>query len=1112
MSSPQKFRQIDFARIFALAAIYFLTGLLFVKISVPLGEILWLPWGIALGGFLLWGYRVWPGIALGTLALALTEHQTDFILAGTVLGATMGAIITVYLLKQLVKFENTLAHSRDAAGFILLAVALGALIKCSFGVVALVYAKKISWDEMFPQLLQHSVPNALAVLVVTPVLIVWRAPILWRQRAWQIGEAIFCAGGFFAATWFAFFKNNAFTAPDFQIAFLPIPFLLWGALRFGPRGAATGTLLFSIAAIFSFLHGQKNFTTENLWLLQSYLMLIAIVNLMLGAIAAENRRGKSSLTQNENRLLAVVMDQAELVCRFQPDGTLTFVNPAYCQFHDKIETELLGKNFFQLIGEGEDGAMPLREFFSNLPPDQPFFTFDRRALAADGHSEWQQYNVRRFMRADGKNFEFQAVIRDITARKKAELALQEAKTSLEKMNYQLRDAAEQSHAMAAQANLANNAKSEFLANMSHEIRTPLSGILGMVELLAQTRLDPRQKEFASAAAESANALLHVINDVLDFSKIEAGKMTIVREEFSLRAVIDAVLENTASRETAKRLGVAAIVRRDIPPRLIGDPIRLRQVLLNLVGNGVKFTERGEVILRVQSLKQDQSKITLRFAVHDTGPGLSEEQIQKLFHPFVQADTSSSRKFGGTGLGLAISRKIVEAMGGKIGVQSSPGAGSIFWFELPLEIPAQLTLENNFPGFVFFQALIAAPNASLRESLIEQLRGWGVDCRALGTAPELFRALEHELRAAVVPLLICDDEMLAIGGDDLRRELAAGKEKFVSILLATPAVSIGVSNEDIALFSNVLLKPVKEKFLFDAMVAIIAGKKIAPASLEKLSTETEFVRREKIPARETPVSSLKILVAEDHPFNRKLCQLMLETFSARAEWSVNGREAVARFQSGNFDVILMDCNMPEMDGLEATSAIRKIEKEKNAPQPVRIIAITANALVGERERCLAAGMNDFLTKPYTAQQLYNALLAAVPTTEIKNENESEIENQNVSFDPARLEQLCDELDRASVTGMAGDFLNEFSERVAEIQSLHVAAQWPELERAAHSLKGLCGTLGISQLAENFRILEMTAKAADVAATSDALNELEKNVAAAENALRAWVEKQKMILSA
>jgi CheY-like chemotaxis protein len=432
--------------------------------------------------------------------------------------------------------------------------------------------------------------------------------------------------------------------------------------------------------------------------------------------------------------------------------------------------------------------------------------------------------------------------------------------------------------------------------------------------------------------------------------------------------------------------------------------------------------------------------------------------------------------------------------------------------LPLEIPEQLTLENNFPGLVFFQALIAAPNASLRESLMEQLRGWGVDCRALGTAPELFRALEHELRAAVVPLLICDDEMLAIGGDDLRRELAAGKEKFVSILLATPAVSIGVSNEDIALFSNVLLKPVKEKFLFDAMVAIIAGKKIAPASLEKLSTETEFVRREKIPARETPVSSLKILVAEDHPFNRKLCQLMLETFSARAEWSVNGREAVARFQSGNFDVILMDCNMPEMDGLEATSAIRKIEKEKNAPQPVRIIAITANALVGERERCLAAGMNDFLTKPYTAQQLYNALLAAVPTTEIKNENESEIENQNVSFDPARLEQLCDELDRASVTGMAGDFLNEFSERVAEIQSLHVAAQWPELERAAHSLKGLCGTLGISQLAENFRILEMTAKAADVAATSDALNELEKNVAAAENALRAWVEKQKMILSA
>ena len=264
-------------------------------------------------------------------------------------------------------------------------------------------------------------------------------------------------------------------------------------------------------------------------------------------------------------------------------------------------------------------------------------------------------------------------MQDITPRKRAELAAQEAQAALEKMNRQLQAAAAEARAAAEQANRANNAKSEFLANMSHEIRTPLSGILGMVELLGQTRLDPRQREFADAAAESANALLHVINDVLDFSKIEAGKMTMAREDFSVRAVVDSVLENAATRGAGKKIALAAVVRREIPHRLTGDPARLRQVLLNLVGNGVKFTERGEVVVRVQPQLQSPGKIVLRFEVTDTGIGLTADDIKKLFQPFVQVDTSSSRKFGGTGLGLAISRKIVELMGGRIGVHSTSGA-------------------------------------------------------------------------------------------------------------------------------------------------------------------------------------------------------------------------------------------------------------------------------------------------------------------------------------------------------------------------------------------------------------------------------------------------------
>ena len=1085
-------------RLLLLLALFPLAGLLLKKTSLPYDQanLFWPPAGLTLAAVLLLGYRFWPGIALGVVLFGLAGGVPfGWFLVATAVGGTLTATAGAFLLRRLFQFEDSQERLRDVAAYLLVTGVLVATLNAGFNAAGLAGEAKFSWAAWFPCLLNWWVPNLLAVLVLTPVFTVWTTPSLWRWNFSQALEAAVCAVGLAAGALVSFSAWFVYGLHNFLLAYLPVPFLLWGAFRFGPRGAATGTLVMAAMTFYFLLqgHGLGDDNPAKLRMIGGYLSLMAAANLLLGALAAERRRAGFSLMENERRLRTVLAEQPDLICRFLPDGKITFVNPAFCEFYGQAEAQLLGADFFQKFPASEAAA--LREKLAALPDDRPAWTFDRRAVAADDHIEWQQCDFRRFARDGGKSLEYQAVIQDITPRKQAELALQEAKAALEKMNLQLRHAADEANAAAAQANRANAAKSEFLANMSHEIRTPLSVILGMVELLSQSRLDPRQKEFAAAAAESANALLHVINDVLDFSKIEAGKMNMAQENFSLRDIVDGVLENAATREPGKNLRLAAIIRRNVPHRLVGDPGRLRQVLLNLVGNGIKFTESGEVVVRVQPLNHAHGRVKLRFEITDTGLGLAPEQIKKLFQPFVQADTSSSRKFGGTGLGLAISRKITELMGGRIGVHSAAGKGSTFWFELPFGVPPQPAIERGFPGLVFEQVFIAAPNASLRESLAERLRGWCVDCREIASATELLRHLKHELGATILPVVLCDDEMLTLGGEELRRLLTEDQGRVQCILLAGPTAMLGDDQQEFAPFASVLLKPVREQPLFDALVNIVAGKK--PESLRPvhLPGDTDTVPRAAA-VKQTPISNLRILAAEDHPFNRKLWQLMLDGFGAHADWAENGREAVEKFSTGHYDAILMDCNMPELDGHEATAEIRKIETGREISPRARIIAITANALVGERERCIAAGMDDYLPKPFTTQQLYQALLAAAPAPAANGS----------FFDPAQLELLCGEQGRDAVADMAADFLNELPDRLKEIHRLHAAGQWPELKRAAHSLKGLFVIFGFRPLSEKLLAVEESAGLADAPGTGAALEDLDAEAEWAAVHLKDWRQKQ------
>ncbi|HEV2696300.1 MAG TPA: response regulator, partial [Verrucomicrobiae bacterium] len=371
-------------------------------------------------------------------------------------------------------------------------------------------------------------------------------------------------------------------------------------------------------------------------------------------------------------------------------------------------------------------------------------------------------------------------------------------------------------------------------------------------------------------------------------------------------------------------------------------------------------------------------------------------------------------------------------------------------------------------------------------------------RAATTPAELVHAMRNDARSMVVPLVLCDDEMIATGGPDLRQLLADNRDHVPSLLLASPAGSLGEDEAGPSGFINVLLKPVREQPLFDALVSVVVELKLeSKQPVEKVVGQTEFITRESVKPKRTAVSDMKILVAEDHPFNRKLAQLVLENFGATATWAVNGREAVEKFIPGGCDAILMDCNMPELDGFEATAAIRKIEAEKNPERRVRIIALTANALVGERERCLAAGMDDYISKPFTAQQVYNALLAAAPPPAPPT-------GALEQFNPARLEQLCKELDRAPVQDMVGEFLGEFPGRIAELKKLEGAKNWEELERAAHSLKGLAALFGFQKLADNFLVLEDGAEANDPVRVQAGFTTIDEQAEIAMRHLRGWLE--------